>query len=709
MTLTQRLDTVRARLARIADIDGTMLALGAATGLVTGLLASVLIWLIRTVQTLAWGDTTATWELVLVPTVGAFVVGLMLTYWAQEPSGSGVVRTMETISLRGGRFRTRVPLAGLAATGVALGTGASGGREGPIVLLGASTSSLFAQLFSLDERRTRALIGAGVAAGIGASFNAPIGGMLFAIELILGDLRARSLQVVVVGAVVGSVTAREVVGESVSFVFAPDRPFGLNDPRELVLYLLLGLAAAGLGIAFLRAETWAFRGFAALRARMWRPLTLAVGGLGVGLTALLVPEALGTGEHLPSIDGIRDPIQHVIDGGYGLGWVAVGSLAALAVAKFVATLFSVGSGNAVGTFAPMLVIGGALGGTIGTAVATLAPPWNLQPGAFALVGMAAGFSAAARAPLTAILITFELTGDYALVLPLMLSCGIATFLADRIEPDSVYTHPLHERGIMYGELHDVDVMQTVTVGEVMTRGHPTVRREERYPAIRELFDRVGSHGFAVVDGDHRLVGVLTHTDMERARSRDDVLVENRDIGTLTAAELCTEGPVVVHPDEPVYTAVHRMAALDIGRVPVIEHGSNRLVGLMRRADVLRAYQRGLNRHLGDQQRIASERLRDLAGVTFLELTVDPDAMASGQQVREVTWPERTVLTTIRRMGRVVMPTGDTVLEPGDDVVVLTDQDAVGQVRALLTEPLGDALDPTDPAQRAASQNEDVRR
>ena len=638
-----------------------------------------------------------------MPTAGAFVVGLILTYWAQEPSGSGVVRTMETISLRGGRFRARVPFAGLGATGIALGTGASGGREGPIVLLGAATSSLIAQLFTLDEPRTRALIGAGVAAGIGASFNAPIGGMLFAIELILGGLRARSLQVVVVGSVVGSVTAREVVGESVTFIFAPDREFGLNDWRELFLYVLLGLAAALLGIAFLKAEAHAFRLFAALRRHMWRPLTLAVGGLGVGLTALLVPEVLGTGDALPPIDGVREPIQHVLDGEYGLGWGAVGVLALLAVAKFVATMFSIGSGNAVGTFAPTLVIGGALGGALGTAGATLAPQLGIDAPAFALVGMAAGFSAAARAPLTSILIAFELTGDYGLVLPLMLSCGIATFLADRIEADSVYTHPLHERGITYGELEDVDVMQTVTVGEVMTRTHPTIRQEERHPAIRELFDRVGSHGFAVVDGGHRLVGVLTHTDMERARSRDDVLLEGRDIDTLAAHELCTEGPVVVHPDEPVYTAVHRMAALDIGRVPVIERGSNRLLGLMRRADVLRAYQRGLNRHLGDQQRIASQRLRDLAGVTFLEATVHEGALASGQQVRDVTWPQRTVLTTIRRMGRVVMPTGDTRLEPGDDVVVLTDQDAVGQVRAILTEPLGDALDPTDPAQRAASQ------
>ncbi len=702
MTLTERLEPVRGRLARAADVEGTMLALGALTGLVTGLLASALIWGIRSVQALAWGSEVAPWQLVLVPTVGAFGVGLILTYWSQEPSGSGVVRTMETISLRGGRFRPRVPLAGLGATSLALGTGASGGREGPIVLMGAATSSLFAQAFTLDEPRTRALIGAGVAAGIGASFNAPIGGMLFAIELILGGLRARSLQVVVIGSVVGSVTAREVVGETVYFVFAPQRNFGLNDPRELLLYTALGLVAAGLGIAFLRAETVAFRVFAPLRARMWRPLTLAIGGLGVGLTALIVPEALGTGEHLPPIDGIRDPIQHVIDGGYGLGWTAVAALAALAIAKFTATLFSVGSGNAVGTFAPMLVIGGALGGALGTAAATMSPAFDIEPGAFALVGMAAGFSAAARAPLTAILITFELTGDYGLVLPLMLSCGIATFLADRVDPDSIYTHPLHERGITYGELHDVDVMQTVTVGEVMTRGHPTIHRSERYPAIAQKFEEVGSHGFAVVDEDNRLVGVLTHTDLQRAETRDDVLVEKRDIATVSADELCTEGPVVVHPDEPVYTAVHRMAALDIGRVPVIERGTNQLLGLMRRADVLRAYQRGLDRHLGDQQRIASQRLRDLAGVSFLEVTVTPDAMAAGRQVRDVTWPQRTVLTSIRRMGRIVMPTGDTVLEPGDEVVVLADQDSLGQVRALLTEPLGDALDPTDPAQRAAS-------
>jgi chloride channel protein, CIC family len=313
--------------------------------------------------------------------------------------------------------------------------------------------------------------------------------------------------------------------------------------------------------------------------------------------------------------------------------------------------------------------------------------------------MAAAFAATDKAPLTAILIVFELTGDYPLVLPLMLACGLATYLSSLVEPDSVHVRPLKERGITFGQPDDIDVMQAVSVGEVMTRGHPTIRLEECYPAVRGLFERTGSHGFAVVDGGHRLIGVLTQTDLDRAESRDDVLLERRALDTLTAADLCTRAPVVVHPDEPVYTAVHRMAALDVGRIPVVERGTNRVAGLMRRADVLRAYQRGLHRHLGDQQRLATGRLRDLAGVTFLEATITDGSAVAGQHVREIAWPPRTVLTSIRRLGQVVMPTGDTLLGAGDEVVVLTATDSVGQVRTLMTHPIGDALDPTDPAQQ----------
>jgi CIC family chloride channel protein len=679
MSALTHLQPIRDRLARAGNIEGVMLFLGALTGLLTGLSAAVLIWLLRVVQRLAWGGSVHPMELVLVPTLGALLVGLWVTYVAPEPSGSGVVRTMETLALRGGRFRARVPAAGLAATSVALGTGASGGREGPIVLIGGSIGSVLGQLTAVDSERMRALIGAGAAAGIGASFNAPIGGMLFAVELILGGLRARSMQVIVVSSVVGSVTARELIGSEITFDLV--RSYHLGSPWELALYLLLGLLAAAFGVGFMRLEMAAIAAFRRLRARIWRPLTLALGGLGVGLTALVVPEVLGTGDGLPPIDGVRDPVQTILDGGYGIGWAAVGVLVALALGKLVATLFSVGSGNAVGTFMPALFIGGALGGAFGTTAATLLPDAGIQPAAFALVGMAAGFSAAARAPLTAILITFELTNDYGLVLPLMLTCGVATYLAALVEPDSVYTHPLRERGIVFGEPTDIDVMEAVSIREVMTRDHPSIRREERFEDIEALFDRTSSHGFAVVDGGHRLVGVLTRQDLERARSqpRGERLLSN-----LTADDLCTHEPFIVHPDEPVYTAVHRMAALDVGRVPVVERGSGRLLGMVRRGDVVRAYQRGLNRHLGDQQRETTRHLRDLGGVTLIEIAVNADAPAAGSRVREITWPKRTILTSVRRGGTLVMPTGDTVIEPGDEVTVLTDRQTVDDVRELLT-------------------------
>ena len=693
---------LRERFAKAGAFEGMMLALGALTGLFTGLLAAGLIYSIREVQAFAWGSSVAWWEVLLVPTVGALLAGIWITYVAPESSGSGVTRVMESLALRGGRFRKRVPFTGMIATGLALGTGASGGRETPIALLGGSAGSMLGRAFALDEDRTRSLVGAGVAAGIGASFNAPIGGMMFAIEIILGDLKARSLQVVVVASVVSAVVARQLVGSGITYEL-PGTGYELSDPFDLFVFIALGIVAAGFGILLLRAEDRALSLFAWVRTKThWRPIALMAGGLVVGLTALAVPEVLGTGDHLPPIAGIREPIQHMIDGSYGVGWKPALVLLALFGAKLIATLGSVGSQTAVGTFSPTLFMGAALGGALGALTANL-PGLNVEPGAVALVGMAAAFAAADKAPLTAILIAFELTSDYALILPLMLACGLATYLSSLVEPDSIYVHPLRKRGITVHQPQDIDVMQAVSVGEVMTRTHPTIRQEERYPEVKAIFDRTGSHGFAVVDGGHRLVGVLTHTDMEKTQSRDDVLVERRDVDSLTAADLCTEGPVVVHPDEPVYTAVHRMAALDIGRVPVVERGTNRLLGLVRRADVLRAYQRGLNRHLGDQQRKASRRLRDLAGVTFLELTVHENSSVAHQPVRDIAWPARTVLTTIRRMGRVVMPTGDTVLEPGDDVVVLTDEDAVGQVRTLMTEEIGDALDPTDPAQRSSSQ------
>jgi CIC family chloride channel protein len=670
---TRAVVQIRRRALPHLQSEALMLSLAVVVGLATGVLASVLIGLIALVGRATFG-TSVSWPLLLaVPAAGGLVVGVLLTYLFPESSGSGVIQVMTRIATHGGRFRARVPFGGVLSTGIALGTGASGGREGPIVLIGGSIGSLLGRLFAVGEDRLRTLVAAGAAAGIGASFNAPIGGMLFAIELLIGRFRSSALQTVVVASVVGSVTAREIVGPEITY--EPATPYTLTDPRELLLYAVLGFAAALFGVGFMYGEDVAKRAFA--RLALWPPFKVAIGGLGVGLVALVVPEVIGTGDNLPPIAGFRGPIQAMLDGRIGAGYTAVGFLVLLAGAKLVATCLSIGSGNAVGTFAPAIFCGAALGGAVGHVTQTLLPTAGVQPGAFAVVGMAAVFAAAARAPLTAIVIVFELTGEYELVLPLMLAAGLATFLADRLHPDSVYTLPLRRRGIVYAEPEDIDIMQVVRVGEVMTTDPDVLPADMTLDRAREEFSRTRHHGFPVVDNG-RLAGVCTISDVARAGER-----ENGNGQHLTVGDVCTRQPLTVTPLDPVFRAVRRMAMIDVGRLPVVsadDHGE--LVGLVRRSDVVKAYQQALARSVAAQQRKQLRQLRDLSGTRLVEFRITADAPTAGRRVREVSWPSRTILASIRRSGEVVMPNGDTELLIGDEVTVLTEQDHVSQVQEL---------------------------
>jgi chloride channel protein, CIC family len=668
--LEQTLTDVRRRLISRRTVEPVMLALGAMTGLGTGLLAWLLVELVRLVQRTVWIPMVPAWQLVLVPTLGGLVVGVLVTSLAPETGGGGVVRTMEGMALEASRFRGRVPLLATLATGLSLGFGASGGREGPIVLIGGSLGSLLGRAVALDEDRLRALVAAGAAAGIGASFNAPIGGTLFALEVLLGGLRrAGSLQVVVVAAVAGSVTARQLGGEGLP-LFRARAGLGLGDPADLLLYLVLGLLAAGVGSAFRRGDALSRRWFLRLRGSIGRPMSLAVAGFGVGLVALWVPEVLSDGAELPRIVGTSDPIQAMLDVRFGVSWGAAGVLLTWLAAKLLASIISSGAGAAVGIFAPTLFLGAALGGAVGIASVQLLGGSADDVSAFALVGMAAVFAATARAPLTAVLIVFELTGSYDLVLPLMLAVGIAISVGELRGTPSIYVQQLRERGVVHGQPDDVDVLQTVTVGEVMSADHPTVPATLARGELEERFTATGSRGFAVVDGRGRLVGIVTRGDLDRAGA--------------SAGELATRRVLSVAPDDPVFRAVRRMADLDVGRVPVVDPTSRKVVGMLRRADVVRAYRRGINRTLGAQQRAATGRLRDLAGVRFVEVVVDDDSAVAGQAVRDVRWPERTVLTSIRREAAVIVPTGATDLQPGDELVVLTADGAA--VRRLVGNP-----------------------
>lgn len=629
-----------------------MVLLGAITGLVTGAAAWLLVLGVDLVQELAW-TTGGPWERLLIPAVGGLVVGLLIVHVVPEAAFGGVIGTMETIALRGSRFRAVVPLGALIAVAVALGSGLSGGREGPMVLIGGSIGALTASLLPLDDDRRQSVVAAGAAAGIGAAFNAPIGGMLFALEVLVGGVRGASMQVIVVASVVSSVTARQLVGPEL--IYQPRSDLALGDPQELLVYALLGILAVPVVLGLRRSDDVVRRLLRPVYRRFGRAPTVALGGAAVGLVALGVPQVLGSGDALPPVPGTHEPIQEMLNADFGVTWEAAGFLLLLLGSKLVATSFTQGSGAPVGMFAPSLFMGAALGGALGIAASHVMP--TLNPGAVATVGMAAVFAVMARAPLTAILIVFELVGDYGLVLPLMAAVGVSMVLGDRVLGDSVYVHQLRQRGVVFARREDVDVLQTVTVGEVMTADHPTIPENETREELERRFTRGGTHGYAVVDEGGRLLGVVSVSDLERVGD--------------TAGELCTRRAVTASPDDPAFRAVRRMAALDVGRVPVVDPESRQVVGMLRRADVVRAYQRGITRSAGAQQRRAAGRLRDLAGVQFVEVVVDASSPVAGRQIHEIPWPQRTVVTSIRRDGDVLVPDGNTTLHAGDELVVLT--------------------------------------
>ncbi len=575
--------------------------------------------------------------------------GLLAAYWvanrmAPEVVGDGVPAAAEALAVRGGYVPGRAAPYKILATALTLGGGGSAGREGPIVQVGASVGSFVARRFGLGEDQIRGLVAAGAGAGIGASFNAPIAGMLFAMEVILGSFAVRHISAVVVASVAAAVTSRQLVGEELALRAFPWR---LQDPRELLLYALLALVVVAAAYLFLRVldlAEWASARWS--RLGWFRPVLvgLAIGGLG-----MVEPDLLGTGQRFVG-ELLKLELADTT-----MWW----ALLSLALLKIVATSATLGARTSGGAFMPSLFIGA----TVGAAFADLVDPlWNISPimpGPFAVVGMAAVFAAVARAPLTAILIVFEITGDYNLVLPLMLTAALATTVIDRLHPETVYTMALSRKGIRPVRTSEVDLLDTVTVGEVMSRNPTFVTPSMSLQEVQRLFDQHRHHGLAVVDADGDLVGIISVTDILRAG----------ETGVATkAGEVMTRRPVTVTPDLPVSMALERMAALGVGRLPVVDAGDPwRLVGMFRREDAVRAYHHALSASTAQHLEHGRLRQRTDPGTEFFEFRIPTGSMADGKPVREVAWPEGATLVSVRRQREVLVPTGSTVLQ-ADDVV-----------------------------------------
>ncbi|MDF1595269.1 MAG: chloride channel protein [Acidimicrobiia bacterium] len=639
--MKQRLRTLVRR-----QTTAVFIGLSLVVGLLAGLGGAAMIGSIELVRDgVGWMDGALSWgrfmPLLTVP-VGLFAAWALAQRFP-ELRGSGVPETTAGLAVRSGYVPTRSSYLKILATALTLGSGGSAGREGPTVMVGGAIGSSIGRYSGLGEDQVRSLVAAGAGAGIGASFNAPIAGMLFAMEVILGNFAIRHLNAVVIASVTAAVTARSIVGED---RILSVQPHSVGDPTELVLYVVLGLLAAVVGFLFLKTFDSVHTPFARFERRTWlRPLAF---GIPVAAIVTIEPRVLGTGQ---------DFIQQLVGGGImDIAWWVLLVLVGL---KILATAGTLGSQASGGHFMPALFIGSSLGAAFAVLVE---PVWGfsqLDTGAFAVVGMAAMFAAVARAPLTSILIVFELTGDYGLVLPLMLATSLSTAIADRIHKESVYTIPLVRRGIRLLRTSDVDLLDTVAVGEVMSLWSEVLRPGMTTGEVQAMLDLHRHHGLPVADDSGRLVGILTVTDILRTGGPSD---------QVTAAEAMTPRPVTVTPETPVSLALERMASLGVGRLPVVsEDDPTHLVGMFRRETAVKAYHHALTEVTETELLRKRQRLWTRPDAEFFEFHIPAGSMADGRQVKEVHWPAGCTLVAIRRGRAVLVPEGNTALQDGDIV------------------------------------------
>lgn len=634
--------------------DSMLLVVTAVTvGIVTGLAAVFFIWLLeRMGQVTLWvAEYAGTLGILAFMAVAGLVVGFLIDRWAREAKGHGVPEVMEAIALRGGRIRGIVAAVKVLASTITIGSGGSAGREGPIVQVGAALGSVVAQKIKFSEERIRTLVACGSAAGIAATFNAPIAGSIFALEVILGRFTVRYFGVVVLSAVSAAVVQQYFLGNHFLFQVPTYR---LNHWAELPIYIVLGVLASLVAVLFIRTLYKTEELF-----DNWKVPLMVKTAIGMVLTGIVGLIFLGEGILGPGLVLIEEVVAEELV-------LTVPLLGLLLLLKLVATSFTLGSGNSGGVFAPSLFMGAALGGMVGEAAHLFWPEVAVHPGAYAVVGMAAVFAGAARAPITAVLIVFEMSNDYQLILPLMMATVLSTLLAEAMFTESIYTLKLRLKGISLNRGRDEDIMTSVRVSDVMKTTPTTVKVSDPLPYLVEVLSRTHYHGLPVLDEQGNLFGIVTVSDL------DDVRQGNVDLASLKVGDVCTrrESLLVAYPDETIGDVLRRMSRRGLGQMPVVAfNNQNQLLGMISRETIVRAYNVALVERAEIQHRTKRLQLDNVDGTEFLEIKLSQGDTAVGKTIQELApnLPHECVLVSIRRDGRLLIPHGDTRLQPGDEI------------------------------------------
>jgi CIC family chloride channel protein len=505
------------------------------------------------------------WFVVAAPVVGGLIYGPLVSRFAPEARGHGVPEVMYAVNRLGGRMRPQVPIVKSLASALCIGSGGSVGREGPIVQIGSALGSVLGQVVKVSESQLRLLVACGAAGGIAATFNAPIAGVFFALELILRNFETRSFGLVVLSSVIADAVGRAAFG-SHPFLALPG--FSFSSPLELVLYAGLGVLASGVGIGFTRV----LYGGEDVADRLWSGpewLRPAVGGVLLGLFLLLVPQMYGVGYPV---------LEHAVAGHY-----LILALLGLLAAKILATSLTMWIGGSGGVFAPSLFMGAMLGSAYGAIAHDALPHLAANAGAYGLVGMGAVFASAARAPITAVLIIFELTGDYRVILPLMIAVVIATTVSNAITSETIYTLKLRRRGINI-DAPKPSLMAQITVGEAHGDPPPPLDPDQPLSEILDRFTADRTNALPVVDRDGSFLGVVSAGDVAQALANA--------AGDQTARMLVHETPEL-QADQTLEDAISRLGTTDDDGIAVLDEHKH-LAGWLTHRQLLRAYRARLD-------------------------------------------------------------------------------------------------------------------
>ena len=605
-------------------------------------------------------DYMGRYYVVILPSIGGLLLGPIVYLFAREAAGHGVPEVMQAVALRGGRIRPIVVLVKTLASSICIGFGGSAGREGPIVQIGASLGSTVGQFFELSADRIRMLVACGAAGGIAATFNAPVAGVIFALEVILGEFAVRHFSTVVVSSVTASVVSQIFIGSETTFSVPI---YSMHSSWEFGLYILLGLMAAPVGVGFSRILNLAEDFFENLKTPEY--LKPAIGALGVGVIGIWLPEIFGVGyESMEKV--LRSESSALL-------WIGL-----LLVFKIVGTSLTLGSGGSGGVFAPALFIGAMFGAFFGNIVVIAFPGMTAPSGAYAIVAMAAVFSAAARAPITAVLILFEMTGDYRIILPLMLSTVIATTVAGYLDKESIYTLKLSRKGIRLFQGRDIDLMQSIRVSEVMTADSDPVLETMGMKELLQHFQTHRLNSFPVLSTTGDLIGIISLSDLDEALNDS-----GRKNDELTVGDMATRDLVTVSPEDEMSVALERMRPKDLGILPVIERSNPRkLIGVIRRRDIVRAYHLSSIRKTDIKARVAQAKLVSHSGNRFAEYEVQPESMADGQPLAVLPLPKGCIVVSILRDERLMIPRGNTVMQAGDKLTVFVETEQQGAIGKL---------------------------